>query len=525
MRVATTLTLTCAVALTTAGNLAAQTRTITRTTAPRLQLLAPPPPGPPPQGLAFVSQETFGVFAKVSWQAAPNAVGYSVTRANRDDPTCCNAVSGQLPPTSTSWGDAGLYQPGYYRYTVTVQYADGSAGSQAIDLRIADGVSPTPVTVQDIGPGRVRINYNYQTPGIMGLMISGPGFGTGLGGVGQKLLSSIGPIDLSLPAGTHHWKVATVLNGSRLTFPIPSDYQVSTNWAGTKMVVPPSSGWADLTHTVSYGSGRFRISLERFEAGADVAEDLLRGDGRGNEIYVTTQVTEYQGRNSRLGSTRMLRTPTFGDVQNYPNRVRAGSMSPMGGVRAGDGYPAAVQLVSQLATPTTTNLPFVLWEGDLTEVDGAVLLSPAIWEADEDDRLFPQLMTFLLGAAGNQNFPTILQSFLPNQSLNRTVLDTWRPTTGNDCNLPNRFKPIGPFGDQPIDLSQTYPYCPTYVAINYRVATALTSVNPAMVMDIPYYVSAPAGSGGPYRLYIRVEKIVAPTAVAAPVQFKRRAVP
>ncbi|MFN0180019.1 MAG: hypothetical protein ACKVZ0_14560 [Gemmatimonadales bacterium] len=523
MRVATTLTLTFAVALTAVVDLMAQTRTITRATAPALLTrIAPPPPGPPPQGLGFDSQETFGVFAKVTWQAAPNAVGYSVTRAKRDDPNCCNTASGPLPPASTSWGDAGLYQPGYYRYTVAVQYADGSSGSQAIDLGVLSGVAPAPVTVQDMGPGRVRINYNYQSPGIMGVVISGPGFGKGLGGVGQKTLSSLGPIDLSLPAGTHHWKLAMVMNGSRLTFPIPSDYQVSTNWVGTKMVVPPSSGWADLSHTVSYGSGRFRISLERFEAGADVAEDLLRGDGRGNEIYITTQVTEFHGRNSSLGPTRMLRTPTFGDVQNYPNRVRAGSMSPTGGVRANDGYPAAVQLVSQLAPATTTNLPFVLWEGDLTEVDGAVLLSPAIWEADEDDRLFPQLMTFLLGAVGNGQYPSILKSFLPSSGLSRTVLDTWRPTTGNDCLLPHRFQPAGPFGDQPVDLSPNYSYCPTYVAINWQVANSFTSVNPAMVVDIPYHVSVPAGAGGPYRLYIRVEKVTAPTAVVAPTQFKRR---
>jgi len=43
-----------------------------------------------------------------------------VSRGNRDDAICCNATSFVLPATTTTWGDAGLYKPGYYRYTVTV---------------------------------------------------------------------------------------------------------------------------------------------------------------------------------------------------------------------------------------------------------------------------------------------------------------------------------------------------------------------------------------------------------------------
>lgn len=508
----------CGLALLLGGltDLAAQTRTVVTTPRTQLTTVPPPPPGPPPQGIRFEQQESFGVFARIRWNPAPNAASYLVSRARRDDATCCNTTSGPLPAGTTSWLDAGLNTPGYYRYTVAVTYADGSVGTEALDLLIQDGVAPNPVSVQDLGPGRIRINYNYTSPGIMGIIISGPGFGTGLGGVGQKLLRSIGPIDLTLPAGTHTWRLATVFNGQRFTSPVPPTYQVIQDPPST-LVVPPPSDWADLSHTVSYGIGRFRIALERFETDFDLPEDILRGDGRGNEIFISTQVNEY--RRTGLVGPRMVRTPTFGDVHNFPSRVQAGSSSPNGGIRANDKYPAPVQLVSQLRPPGVTDLPFFLWEGELSEVEGVVILSPAIWEEDGDGSLFAHFMNLHSSSAGNLPSRSYLAPYFPRPS--GRPASTWRPTTGNDCTYSDRFQ-LPQFGwlDEPIDISRSYPYCPKYVAINYEVARSVTSVNPAAVLEVPFF-----NSSGQYKLFIRIEKVTPPPASIAPVRTIRRSTP
>ncbi len=499
--------------------LAAQVRIASPKPVPTLVTTPPPPPGAPPQGLTFAQTETFGVFARIAWNAAPNAAGYIVSRGNRDDAICCNATSGDLPANATSWLDAGLNKPGYYRYTVTVKYADGSIGQGAIDLLVNDGVAPNPVTVQDIGPGRVRITYNYTSPGIMGIVISGPGFGTGYGGVGEKLQRQIGPIDLSLPAGNYSWKIATIFNGQRLTTPVPSTYQVMQDGIST-LVIPPLADRADLSHTVSYGSGRFRISLERFETDFDIPEDILRGDGRGNEIYIATQVNEY--RRTGLFAARMMRTPTFGDVHNFPGRVQAGSASSTGGIQANDKYPAPVQLVSQLVASGVNNLPYFLWEGELSEVEGVVVLSPSIWEEDGDGVLFAHFLSLHAATAPNLPSRSYLSPYFPSLISQNHPLDTWRPTTGNDCTYSDRFQlPRVGWLDEPVDIgSRSYPYCPKYVAINYGLARSVTSVNPAAVMEIPFY-----NEKGKYKLFIRIEKVAAPQATVAPARLSRPGFP
>lgn len=466
------------------------------------------PVGPPPRGIRFESSATYGIFSKIAWDVAPNVTNYQVSRAKRDDSTCCNATSGLLPASTTSWGDVGLFKPGYYSYTITVTYADGSVGKGAIDLIVQQGAAPNPITVEDLAPGRVRIKWNVGVPGTCCVKITGPGFGA----AGEKLVVGGGPVDLTLPTGTHSWTVASAYNAGNLPVAASTNYGVSTAYGGTYVVLAPPSEWARVSHTVNIRSERFRISLERFHSRVDVTEDLLRADGRGNEIYIATQVSEY-GRNRSLLSTRMIRTPTFGDVHNYPTRIQAGSMSPNGGIRANDEYPAAVLHVSQLTTPSTTNLPYLLWEGDLSEADGAVILSPSIWEADEDDRLFRQFATFQTAAASGWPFRSYLSGYVPSAT-HTSVADTWRPTVGNDCTNSDQFRPQGSWGDEPIDMSRTLPYCPKYVAINWRLASSATRVNPAVVLEIPFFANVDSVPGQ-FKLFVRIEKVTPPPAVTS----------
>jgi hypothetical protein len=55
----------------------------------------------------------------------------------------------------------------------------------------------------------------------------------------------------------------------------------------------PSGFSAEPSGNLCYIAGRYRISLEGFKAINVTAEDPFRADGRGDEVFITTQVNEY----------------------------------------------------------------------------------------------------------------------------------------------------------------------------------------------------------------------------------------
>ncbi|MBM4186727.1 MAG: hypothetical protein FJ206_05375 [Gemmatimonadetes bacterium] len=460
----------------------------------------------------------------MTWPPAANVVKYSVSRGKGGDPSCCNATSGDLPATASSWQDAGLYRPGSYQFTLTAHYADGSVGAAAVNLDVRYAAAPTPITVNDVAAGKIQLKWNAATPGTSGILIQGPGVVPGYGAVGTTLVLGGGPLDLFLPAGNHSWKVAAVYDANNVPVLPATTYGSYPKYGTNYVVLAPPSEWADVSHEVKIRGDRFRISLERFEAVTLAGEDILRSDGRGNEVYIATQVNEYRrwGRPAGSGpvSQRMLKTPTFGDAHNFPGRIQAGTASPTGGINTNDSYPAPVHLISQLAAPTTGNLPFFLWEGELTEIDGAVIISPSIWESDEDNRLFQPFADFHAYTAGNLQYLNALYPFMPWYPSGAQNL--WRPIrcpATASGQYPSYFtSPLGAWGDEPVDMQERQSYCQTYVAINWRIASSYTSVNPAAVVEIPMVGTPPWGS---YKLFVRIEKLAPPPAMVAPTRMRR----
>jgi hypothetical protein len=477
--------------------------------------IAPIAPGPPPQGIRFESSATYGIFAKIAWDPAPNATSYVVTRGKSDDATCCNATSGSLPASTTSWVDMGLFRKGSYTYTLTVNYADGSVGKGGMTLGVLHNAAPTQLAVNFQSPGLIRITWDPgSVPGTCCIKIAGPG----LGPTGEKMVVGGGPLDLPfLPQGAYTWKVVGAYNAKNLPAQPAANYGSETSTStlyGTTtqvtdnyVVLAPPSEWAELSTTVAIRSGRYRISLEGFKAINVTAEDPFRSDGRGDEVFITTQVSEY-GPAGQMVSSRMLRTPTFGDRHNFPARVQAGTASPSGGIMPGDRYPAEAQLISQLQPVTTNNLPFLLWEGELSEVKGLVMLSPAIWESDEGgDQLYPPFASFHSAAASNVPYRNSFQPYVP-WTPTPAALDTWNPQRSCPVPLgngaPTKFVPqIGGWRDEPIDMNPDHSYCPTFVAINWKLADTWTRVNPATVVEIPYKNGQ---TGWEYKLYVRIER-------------------
>ena len=443
-----------------------------------------PPPGAPPTGVAIDASQTWGKQAKVLWNAAAGATTYEVRRYLISDPNCCAVSSGPLPSTTTSWLDNGLLKYGNYMWTVYVTYGNGSVGSAGMGLT-AGVRNPGPVTVTSTRAGAVKLSWDNNINMTSGAMVYGPGMGA------NGRMTTSGYIETGgLDPGTYTWTLASVY----------------TNGLG---VLSPPSEFTKATYTVNYGNGRFRISLEGFKALSTTAEDPFRNDGRGDEIFIATQVNYYWP-NGELASMRMARTPTFGDVTNFPARVMAGSASSTGGIRQNDQYPPPIQYVSQLQTPTVNNLPYLLWEGELNEIKGVVFISPSIWESDMGDQLLPYYAMYQQTAAANLPYRNAFQPWVP-FSLNTThPLDNWYPQRcptqlGEGAKPVSTLfnPPINNWLDEPIDMNQDHTYCPTFVPINYWVARSMTSVNPAMVVELPF---SNAQTGWKYILYVRVER-------------------
>ncbi len=129
-------------------------------------------------------------------------------------------------------------------------------------------------------------------------------------------------------------------------------------------------------------SGRYRISIRSIEVVTPTTDDATMRDGVGDEIYAAGVVARVD-RNTgvKLGAT-VVRSKEYGDIGNngstYPNRIRAGTASPDGGLNGGSS-------VGQPGTPGAETFPFVLWEGTLTGGGEAVVVLPSVWERDTAD--------------------------------------------------------------------------------------------------------------------------------------------
>jgi len=246
-----------------------------------------------------------------------------------------------------------------YTYEVTAIDPNGARGASTVDVTLKPPVDPTWFSARAIGPDEVELTWMAGLPDVKDYFLTGPGTGNGMmvtptltGGAHHWLYTLKG-----IPPGTHTWTVA-------------SDYQPGG-------ILTPQSQWPKATLTMA-ASGKYEISVESVLSGGMAVDDIFNGDGQGNEIFVTALVrTKDQAGN--VVSETSHRTATYGDVSNWPTRVRAGSGKPSGGIFSGD---LMVPIWDQPQPGATGFSRFVLWSGTLTAGSSAVEIAPAVWEWD-----------------------------------------------------------------------------------------------------------------------------------------------
>ena len=133
-------------------------------------------------------------------------------------------------------------------------------------------------------------------------------------------------------------------------------------------------------------SGKYRVTITGFRVNRETYDTFLETDGKGDEIRLTASVQALGPDGEMVGEAKTLTTPTYGDVNNFPSRIQAGSRSDKGGLKTGDTFPSGDPSVRHEA-PSVDRLPMIAWEGELRTGQNGVAIAPVVWELDEDDVL------------------------------------------------------------------------------------------------------------------------------------------
>ena len=133
-------------------------------------------------------------------------------------------------------------------------------------------------------------------------------------------------------------------------------------------------------------SGKYRVTITGFRVNRETYDTFLETDGKGDEIRLTASVQALGADGETVGEAKTLTTPTYGDVNNFPARIQAGSRSDKGGLKTGDTFPGGDPTVRHEAA-RADRLPMLVWEGELRTGQNGVAIAPVVWELDEDDVL------------------------------------------------------------------------------------------------------------------------------------------
>jgi hypothetical protein len=129
--------------------------------------------------------------------------------------------------------------------------------------------------------------------------------------------------------------------------------------------------------------GSYRVTLNGFRVDRETYDTAFEADGKGDEVFVVSEAGSID--RTRAISQRVSRqSQIYGDANGFPRRIQAGRRSDQGGLKTGDRVPDRDLTQPR---PTTARighdfLPMVLWNGNLTDGQNAVVIMPTIWEWD-----------------------------------------------------------------------------------------------------------------------------------------------
>jgi hypothetical protein len=440
--------------------------------------------GAPPAGLVVTGTPYTG---KVSWQPATGATSYVVTRWFQSNPSWYRATSPTL--TTPAWTDNGLEVNGAYVYQVVVNYGDGKQGSANVTYQRPEPKDPTGFTATQTGEGEVKLTWQA-VPGVSTYLVGGPGALGPPGAENQGLKTNATTVILKgVPAGEQQWTVAS--------------------WYDPGGLLTNGQTWPKASTTVASHSGRYRITVIGFSVGEQTVDDQWNWDGKGDEVYLAAYAGFKDRRNGTLGPRGYVRSVVYGDVNNLPDRISAGSLSDAGGLKTGDSYPLGGGYGIPAAGPEPDRIPLKVWEGPLTDGAEELLIVPTIWESDRKDTYFARWWQALDGVFPSMFDDKPVTDEVPSTSFHPVVareLDLGIPTPAQGNDRPLNMRPAG----WSIWLRQ-----PAVVLTREKIESALSSpyslggnipvgVIPVAMIDYP---DDHLGTRGSYTMYLRVQRV------------------
>jgi hypothetical protein len=129
----------------------------------------------------------------------------------------------------------------------------------------------------------------------------------------------------------------------------------------------------------------YDITLEGFTVNQQTWDHGLNVDGWADEVFLhnDVRVVDQSGATLLASNTR---TAVMGDANGFPNRVRAGTKTPRGGLQSGDAFPYPEPWVRKGGLRASAP-PLRLWQGELTD-ERAVVIVPTVWEWDGGTDMF-----------------------------------------------------------------------------------------------------------------------------------------
>ena len=254
--------------------------------------------------------------------------------------------------------------------------------------------------------------------------------------------------------------------------------------------------------------GRFRVTMIGFTVNHQTADNILESDGKGDEVYITAEIAQYDGQwqapnprsrfyaydlsfdeplrgRGNLTMRRSLSSVVMGDVNNQSNppRIRAGSAGDQGGLRTGDRFPTD-EPWNMRGAPRTDRLPMLLWEGTLNRGRDLVIIVPLLWEWDGGN---PRLRSQLTLGLNNYFSSGTYHGY-------RT---TWGGFTGGDA--------FGA-GDRPIGMLANHSWSPSALTLNFENAQAAATTSPSNigtgVVELRYMAD-----DEDYTVYFKIERV------------------
>lgn len=139
---------------------------------------------------------------------------------------------------------------------------------------------------------------------------------------------------------------------------------------------------------VVQAAARFRVTLNGFSVNNQSDDDILEGDGKGDEVYVRSDWWKLN-KKGVVERRDITQTKILGDINNQsdPPRLQAGGAPDgHGGLVTGDKYPRPSNPWARAGVTYPDRLPTVLWEGQLMQGENMVVIVPTVWEWDNREK-------------------------------------------------------------------------------------------------------------------------------------------